>query len=81
MTPILILIIFMSGVEMNVEQIPFRTMESCQSAAAQLERDLAEFNVRAICIDRRASASFAGAFFSRTTRTPSAPVKAALEAI
>lgn len=37
---------------MEIIEIKFRTIESCQAAAAQLERDLAEFNARAICVDR-----------------------------
>lgn len=57
MTPMMLLVlVLVSGESTSLvsEQIQFRTLESCQIAAAQLERDLSEFNARAICIDRNA---------------------------
>lgn len=56
MIPILLLILSVQSqsTEIQIEQIPFRTMESCQAAASKLERDLSQYNARAICIDRSA---------------------------
>lgn len=57
MTPIMLLLLTIVSdgpLIIASEQIQFRTMESCQIAAAQLERDLSGFNARAICIDRNA---------------------------
>lgn len=57
MNPLLILVLSLTIqgiVDMEINEIQFRTMESCTIAAAQLERDLTEFNARAICVDRSA---------------------------
>lgn len=55
MTPILLLVLMLvtdSGVQVSTEQIQFRTMESCRAAAADLEREMALYQARAVCIDR-----------------------------
>lgn len=57
MTFVLILILSLSTsqcAELKIEQIQFRTIESCYSAALRIERDLSQYNARAICIDRSA---------------------------
>ena len=58
MMPILILVLSLTtphGTQLTVEQIPFRTMESCDAAALRLERDLGTYNAVALCIDRSVS--------------------------
>lgn len=56
MTPILLLILTIissdESVRIETEQIQFRTIESCESEAHRLERELAEYNARAICVNR-----------------------------
>jgi len=54
MIPILLLILSVQSKspEIQIEQIPFRTMESCYAAALRLERELSQFNAVALCIDR-----------------------------
>lgn len=52
MIPILLLLISLNGKDVVVQQIQFRTLDSCQAAAAILERDLVRYNAMAVCIDR-----------------------------
>ena len=56
MTPILLLILTIISADESViietEQIQFRTIESCESEAIRLERELSEYNTRAICVNR-----------------------------
>ena len=40
--------------ELNVQQIQFRTMESCIQSAQLLKQELTGLNVQAICLDRSA---------------------------
>lgn len=50
--PILLLVLLSQTGDLRVEQIQFRTMETCRAAAAQLEHELAPFNARAVCLER-----------------------------
>lgn len=55
MIPVLILILSLSTsscIELKIEQIQFRSMESCYAAALRLERELSQLNAVALCIDR-----------------------------
>jgi hypothetical protein len=52
MIPILLISFSIAGLQPVIEQIQFRTMESCESAAKLIEREYASLNAKAICIDR-----------------------------
>lgn len=55
MTPILILVLWLStetGPAIETQQISFPTIEACEAAAHDLERDLAGLNAKAVCLNR-----------------------------